>query len=83
MGYEVGDQLPKNFEELDDIAARVYAQGVDAGKSKLRGDIRDFLTRELIAVRGNERRADQDDPKYQAITLMMEKLYSSFEEGTL
>jgi hypothetical protein len=83
MAYEVGDEIPETFEELDDIAARVYSQGVDAGKAKLRADIKEFLTKEFFAAKGKNRRADQDDPKIQAINGVMERLYAAFEDGTL
>lgn len=83
MGYEVGDELPDTFEELDALAARVYSQGVDAGKVKLRADIREFFTKEFRVVRGNERRANQESPEYKALTTLMEKLYGAFEDGTL
>jgi hypothetical protein len=83
MAYDPGESIPETFEELDAIAARCYSQGVDAGKAKLRADIRDFLKKEFRIIRGNERRANQEDPRYLALTSLMEKLYAAFEDGTL
>lgn len=83
MAIEVGDKLPENFEELDAIASHVYLQGVDAGKVKLRADIKTFLNREILLAKGNDRQPNPDDPRVQAIRLVTEKLYAAFEDGTL
>lgn len=83
MALDPGDKLPATFEELDEIAAKVYQQGVEAAKISLRTDIKEFLTREFFAAKGKDRRANPDDPKVQAIRAIMERLYAAFEEGTL
>lgn len=83
MAYEVGEEIPETFEELDAIAARVYLQGVDAGKAKLRTDIKEFLTKQFIKTKGRSRRADPNDPKIQAVLEVMERLFDAFKDGSL
>lgn len=83
MAFDPGEKIPTTFEELDEITARAYLQGGDTGKAKLRADIKEFLTREFFAAKGNERRANLDDPKMLAINGIMERLYTAFEDGSL
>jgi hypothetical protein len=83
MAIDVGDHLPENFDELDALAASIYKQGVEAGKTALRADIKSLLNKEVLAAKGKERRPNPDDPKVQAIRSITEKLYAAFEDGTL
>lgn len=83
MAYEVGEEIPETFEELDQIAARVYSQGVDAGKAKLRAEIKEYMTKQFLSAKGRKRRADPNDPKIQAILEVMERLFGAFKDGTL
>jgi hypothetical protein len=83
MAIDVGEHLPQDFDELDALASKVYKQGVEAGKTSLRADVKDFLNKEILAAKGKERRPDPDDPKVQAIRSITEKLYAAFEDGTL
>lgn len=83
MAYEVGDHIPATFEELDEIAARVYLQGVEAGKAKLRTDIKEYMTKAFLKAKGRSRRADPNDPKIQAVLEVMERLFEAFKDGSL
>lgn len=83
MPFTSGEKLPETLEALDSLCASVYLEGQEAGKVKLRSAIRDYLTQEFFAAKGNERRANQDDPKVQAVNAIMERLYNKFEDGTL
>lgn len=83
MALEVGDHIPETIEELEDAAAGYYKQGVDAGKAALRIAVKEFLNKEILAAKGNERRPDPADPQVRAIRFITERLYAAFEDGTL
>ena len=83
MAFEVGDKLPENFEELDALAARIYKQGVEAGRASLKADTKAFLNKEILAAKGPHRRADPTSPKVKAVREITERLYAAYEDGTL
>jgi hypothetical protein len=83
MAVDVGDKLPENFEELDELGTKIYKQGVERGQVKLRAAIREFLNKEVLAAKGRDRRPDPTDPKVRAIREITERLYAAFEDGTL
>lgn len=87
MPLESPDHLPEDLDELDEMVARAYAQGVDqgkkVGKSELREGIIEFLSRQFKISKGRRRRADPEDPKTAAILAIWEKLNEKFKDGTL
>jgi hypothetical protein len=83
MAYEQPQKMPADMDELDAMCGRVYKQGVEAGKTQLRQDIKDYLLTKFFGARGDRRRADPKEPKVQAIRELTEGLYAKFEDGTL
>jgi hypothetical protein len=83
MAYTPPEEMPTTEEELDAALAKVYLEGQEVGKRKLREDIREYLMRKFFGAKGRNRRADPEDPKIQAIREIMEGLYAKFEDGTL
>lgn len=83
MAYTPPEKMPESEVELDVALAKVYLEGKEAGKKELRGGIREFLTKKLYGAKGNNRRADPEDPKTAAVLELMETLYEEFRKGTL
>ncbi len=83
MAFTPGQKLPESLEELDTLCAGVYIEGQEAGKVALRKGIKEFLLAEFFNAKGNERRADPENPKIQAVNAIMERLYRKFEDGSL
>lgn len=83
MAIDRPDKLPETFEELDDLLATAYRLGAEGGKAIQRTNVREFLNREILAAKGNNRRPDPNDPKVQAIREITERLYAAFQDGTL
>jgi hypothetical protein len=83
MAYEPPQEMPEDLDKLDEICAIIHQKGVELGKASLRKDIKDFLLKEFFGAKGRERRANENDPKVQAIRAIMERLYAAFEDGTL
>lgn len=83
MAFTPPPHLPETEEELDRALTRVYIEGKGVGKKELREAIREFLTVKFYGSKGNERRADPDNPKTAAVLTLMELLYEKFEDGSL
>lgn len=83
MAFTPPQEMPESEEELDVALAKVYLEGIEAGKNKLRLDIKEYLMTKFFGAKGRDRRANPDDPKIQAIREIMEGLYAKFEDGSL
>lgn len=83
MAYTPPEEFPETEEQLDAALARVYVEGKGVGKRELREAIRGFLTRQFLASKNNQRRANPENPKTAAVLTLMELLYQKFEDGSL
>lgn len=83
MALTPPSEFPEDWEALEKALSKVYLEGKEAGKKELRESIREYLTTKFFGVRGNNRRADPDDPKVQAIRNLMESMYEAFRTGKL
>lgn len=83
MAFTPPEKLPENHEELEEALVRVYKEGKEVGKRELREAIRTFLTQKFHGSKGNERRADPENPKTAAVLTLMELLYEKFRDGSL
>lgn len=83
MAYTPPQEFPETEEELDAALARVYVEGKEVGKRELREAIREFLRGKFFGSKGNQRRADPENPKTAAVLRLMELLYAKFEDGSL
>lgn len=87
MGYNVPEKMPKDLEEVDLWIARAYSDGVDNGRSLGRKDaveaFKKFFLRTFYRAKGRRRRADQEDPKVQAINDIWARFNQKLEDGTL
>lgn len=84
MAYTVGDHLPESFEELDTLAAQIYAQGKEAARRELIDKIKQVVfVKEFLRAKGLERRANQGSPKIIAINEIIMRFNKALEDGTL
>lgn len=87
MAWQPPQEMPADLDELDQALWDVYYQGEAEGRRKEHRDmvekIKKYLNQEFFRSKKNERRADPNDPKVQAIRAIMERLYHKFEDGSL
>lgn len=87
MAYQQPQHMPGDMDELDLMIAKAYTQGVDSGREKGRTDaveaFKKFFLKTFYQAKGRRRRADQDDPKVQAINDVWAKFNEKLEDGTL
>ena len=87
MAFQPPQEFPETLEDLDDVLAVIYKQGVSEGRRYEHADmvekIKEYLRQEFNWTKQNRRRADPTDPKVQAIRDIMDRLHAKFEDGSL
>lgn len=87
MAYQPPDHMPEDMDELDLMIAKAHAQGFDSGREKGRTDaveaFKKFFLHTFYRAKGRRRRADQEDPKVQAINDIWAKFNEKLEDGSL
>lgn len=87
MAYDQPQHMPKDMDELDLMIAKAYTQGVDHGRNVGRLDaveaFQKFFLKTFYRAKGRRRRADQSDPKVQAVNEVWAKFNEKLEDGTL
>jgi hypothetical protein len=72
-----------DIDTLNSLVANIYASARNASRREFRDKWMDFMTKQFLYAKGRDRRANQQDPKIQFISMIMDRAGRAFEDGKL